>query len=175
MIGSNDLRVQRLGPNAGGGADRGTGRCWSREVGVVRVVAGMASWVAGSWVGVGGSWSRMRHQRAAAGDRRVGVLRRPPPNEEGGVEAGPGEVGQPLLEIGQEWVCGGAGGFCGEQPPPSLICVGVRESCVESLLGDSGGVAELGWPGGSQVGGVDLGCSAPNLYIGHQLGRHESA
>ena len=33
----------------------------------VRLVAGIASGVAGCWFGVSGSWSRIRHQRAAAG------------------------------------------------------------------------------------------------------------
>jgi hypothetical protein len=42
------------------------------------------------------------------------------------------------------------------------------------LLEDSGGAAELGWPGGSQVAGVDLGAGAPHLYVGDQLGRHMS-
>ena len=37
---------QRLGPNAGGGAKRGTGGCWSNGLGVVRLVAGIASGVA---------------------------------------------------------------------------------------------------------------------------------
>ena len=46
---------QRLGPNAGGGAERGLGGCWSSDVVVVRLVAGTASGVAGSWFGVCGS------------------------------------------------------------------------------------------------------------------------
>jgi hypothetical protein len=58
---------QRLGPNAGGGAERGSGRCLSCEVVVVRRVAGTAAGIAGSWFGVSSSCSRMRHQRAAAG------------------------------------------------------------------------------------------------------------
>jgi hypothetical protein len=49
------------------------------------------------------------------------------------------------------------------------------KSLVESLLPGSGGLADLGWPGGSRVAGVDLGGSAPYLYIGDQLGRSESA
>ena len=39
----------------------------SRDVVVVRLVGGTASGVPGFWFGVWGSWSRMRHQRAAAG------------------------------------------------------------------------------------------------------------
>ena len=58
---------QRLGPNAGGGAKRGTGGCWWKRLVGVRLVAGIASGVAGCWFGVSGSWSRIRHQRAAAG------------------------------------------------------------------------------------------------------------
>ena len=59
---------QRLGPNAGGGgAERGTGGRWSRDVVVVHLVLGTALGVVGSRFGVCGSWSRMRHQRAAAG------------------------------------------------------------------------------------------------------------
>jgi hypothetical protein len=42
------------------------------------------------------------------------------------------------------------------------------------LLPDAGGVAELGWPGGSQVAWVDLGGGPPHLYVGDQLGRHEN-
>jgi hypothetical protein len=55
--------------------------------------------------------------------------------------------------------------------------VGVRggKSLVESLLPGSGGLAKLGWPGGSQVAGVDLGGSAPYLYVDDQLGRNENA
>ena len=60
--------TQRLGLNVGGRAERGLGGCWSRDVVSVRFVADSASWVAGTWSGVcGGSRSRMRHQRAAAG------------------------------------------------------------------------------------------------------------
>jgi hypothetical protein len=58
--------------------------------------------------------------------------------------------------------------------PPSLICIGIRESYVELLLEDSGGAAEPGWPGGSQVVGVDLGGGAPYLYVGDQPGRYGS-
>jgi hypothetical protein len=94
----------------------------------------------------------------------------------GGVETSPGEVAQPFLEFGQEWVRGGAGGFCGEHPPPLPVWVGVRggESLVELLLEDSGGAADLGWPGRSQVVGVDLGGGAPHLQVGDQLCRHGS-
>jgi hypothetical protein len=93
----------------------------------------------------------------------------------GGVEAGPGEVAQPFGQLWQEWVHGGVGDFCSDQLPPSPFCVGVcgRESLVELLLEDTGGAAEFGWPGGPQVAGVDLGGGAP-LYVGDQLGRHES-
>src|SRR5215211_6677409 len=48
-------RFQRLGANAGGGSERGSGRCLSCEVVVVRRVAGTAAGVAGSWFGVSGS------------------------------------------------------------------------------------------------------------------------
>ena len=60
------------------------------------------------------------------------------------------------------------------KPPPLPVCAGIRggESLVELLLGDSGGAAKLGWPGGSQVVGVDLGGGAPYLQGGDQLGRH---
>jgi hypothetical protein len=53
---------------------------------------------------------------------------------------------------------------------------GVRggEPLVELLLDDSGGVAGLGWSGGSQVAGLDLGGGAPHLYVGDQLGLHWS-
>src|SRR5215211_9459763 len=61
------VRFQRLGPNADGDIDRGTGGCWSNGLVVVRLVARIASGVAGSWFGVSGSWSRMRHHSAAAG------------------------------------------------------------------------------------------------------------
>ena len=70
-----------------GGRVSGSGRtpvaapsagCWSNGLVVVRLVAGIASGVAGSWFGVSGSWSRMRHQRAAAGWSSGRVPRRPP-------------------------------------------------------------------------------------------------
>ena len=64
--GGREARFQRLGPTAGGGAERGLGGCWRGDVVVVRLVAGTVA-VAGFWLGVCGSWSRMRHQRAAAG------------------------------------------------------------------------------------------------------------
>jgi hypothetical protein len=46
-----EVRFQRLGPNAGGGAERGTGGCLC-DVVVVRLVAGIAAGVEGSWFGV---------------------------------------------------------------------------------------------------------------------------
>jgi Aldo/keto reductase family len=90
----------------------------------------------------------------------------------GRFNAGPSEVGQLFLEFRQEWVRGGAGDFYGEQPPPLPVCVGIwrGESLVELLLEDAGRTAELGWPGGSQVVGVDLGGGAPYLQVGDQLG-----
>jgi hypothetical protein len=39
-------------------------------------------------------------------------------------------------------------------------------------LEESAGAAELGWPGGSQVAGIDLDRGPPYLYVGDQLGRH---
>jgi hypothetical protein len=55
------------------------------------------------------------------------------------------------------------------------VCIDIGgESLVELLLEDSGGAAELGWPGGSQVAGVDLGGGALHLYVGDQLGRQGS-
>jgi hypothetical protein len=56
------------------------------------------------------------------------------------------------------------------------VCLGVcrGESLVELLLPGSGGLAELGWPGWSQVAGVDLVGGPPHLYVGDQLGRHGS-
>jgi hypothetical protein len=47
--------LQRLGRNAGGGAERGLGGCRSCGVVVVRLVVGTALGVAGSWFGVCGS------------------------------------------------------------------------------------------------------------------------
>ena len=84
---------------------------------------------------------------------------------------------QPFLEFRQERVCGRARDFCGEQLPPSQVCMGVGsgESPVELLLERSGSVVELAWPGGSQVGGVDLGGCPPHLHVGDQLGRNGSA
>jgi hypothetical protein len=63
-------------------------------------------------------------------------------------EAGLGEVVQPFCLLRQEWVCGGGRGFGGQQLPPSPIPVVGGEPIVELLLEDSGGAAELGWPGG---------------------------
>jgi hypothetical protein len=65
------------------------------------------------------------------------------------------------------------GDFCGKKLPPLPVSAGVRgESVVELPLPGLGGVAELRWPGGSQVAGVDLGGGAPHLHVGDQLGRH---
>jgi hypothetical protein len=79
-------------------------------------------------------------------------------DEPGGVEAGPGEIGQPSCQFRQEGVRGHTWDFCGEQLPPSPICIRSSggESLVELLLEDSRGTAELGWPGGSQIPRVDL-------------------
>jgi len=64
------------------------------------------------------------------------------------------------------------GDFCGKKLPPSPVSAGVSgESLVELRLPGWGGVAELGWPGGSQVAGVDMGGGAPHLHLGDQLGR----
>ena len=46
--------VQRLGPDAGGGAERGTRRCWFGDVVVVRLVAATVLGVAASQFNVGG-------------------------------------------------------------------------------------------------------------------------
>jgi hypothetical protein len=96
------------------------------------------------------------------------------PQKMAGVNAGPGDVAQPFGELWQEWVPPGAGGFCSDQLPPLPFGTGVcgRESHVELELEDSAGPAELGWAGGSQVAGVDLGCGPPYLYVGDQLGWH---
>jgi hypothetical protein len=60
--------------------------------------------------------------------------------------------------------------------PPLRLCPGVRggEPLVELLLDESGGIAELGCSGGSQVAGLDLGGGALDLYVGDQLGRQDS-
>ena len=94
-----------------------------------------------------------------------------------GVEASAGEVVQPFSQLRHERVCGRAEGL----PERAVVAIaglaGIRggESLVELLLPNSGGtVAELGWPGGSQVARVDLGGGAPHLYVGDQLGRHGS-
>jgi hypothetical protein len=56
VVVGRDARFQRLGPNAGGGAERGMGGCWWGDVVVVCLVGGTALRVAGSWFGVcGGS------------------------------------------------------------------------------------------------------------------------
>jgi hypothetical protein len=57
--------------------------------------------------------------------------------------------------------------------PPFPFCPGVGrgESLVELLLEDTGGTANLGWSGGSQVAGVDLRGGAPHLDVGDQLCR----
>jgi hypothetical protein len=96
--------------------------------------------------------------------------------ELGGVEAGQGEDAQPFGQLWQEGVHGGAGNFCSDQLPPFPFVTGIRcgESLVELLLEDSAGAAELGWPGGSQVAGVDLAGGAPHLYVGDQFDRHWS-
>jgi hypothetical protein len=54
--------------------------------------------------------------------------------------------------------------------------MGIRsgESLVKSLLKNPCCVVVLGWPGGSQVDGVDLRGGPPHLHIGDQLDRHGS-
>jgi hypothetical protein len=119
----------------------------------------------------------MRHQRAAAGwSSSRGSRGGHRPYEEGGVEAGPSEVAQPLSQLWHGRVCGGAGDLCGEQPPRLAFCVGIGlgESSIEFLLPDSGGAAELEWPGGSPVVGFNLGGCAPHPHVGDQLRGHES-
>ena len=116
----------------------------------------------------------MRHQRAAAGwssgrgpaaaaDRTRRVASKPARVRLFNLSSSSGRNGSAVA----------LRDFCGEQLPPSPVCVGIRggESLVESLLEDSGGVVELGWPGGSQVAGVDLRGGAPHLHVGDQLGR----
>jgi hypothetical protein len=85
-------------------------------------------------------------------------------------------VAQPFCQLWQEWVCGRAGSFCGEQLPPSPIffCSDSSEPAFELLLEDSSGAPEMGWSGQSQVAGIDLGGGAPYLHVGDQLGRHGS-
>jgi hypothetical protein len=95
------------------------------------------------------------------------------PHEQGGVEAHPGEVVQPFYKLRHKGIRRGAGDFSGKKLPPLPVSAGVRgESLVELPLPGLGGVAELGWPGGSQVAGVDLGGGAPHLQVGDQLGRN---
>jgi hypothetical protein len=98
---------------------------------------------------VRGSWSRMRHQSAAAGWWSAsGTAAAAGDTSRVAFEAGLGEVVQPFCLLRQEWVCGGGRGFGGQQLPPSPIPVVGGEPLVELLLEDSGGAAELGWPGG---------------------------
>jgi hypothetical protein len=70
-------------------------------------------------------------------------------------------------------ICGHTWDFRGEQLPPSPTLVGNRsgELVVELLLKDSSGATELGWPGQSQVAGVNLGGRAPYLHVGDEFGR----
>jgi hypothetical protein len=56
VVVGREARFQRVGPTAGGGAERGLGGCWSCDVVVVRLVDGTALGVGGSWLGIcGGS------------------------------------------------------------------------------------------------------------------------
>jgi hypothetical protein len=57
---------------------------------------------------------------------------------------------------------------------PRLFGTRSGESLVELVLPGSPGMAELEWPGWSQVAGVDLGRGAPYLHVGDELGRHRS-
>ena len=52
----------------------------------------------------------------------------------------------------------------------SVLVSAAASRFFELLLDVSGGPAELEWPGGSQVAGVDLGGGAPHLQGGDQLG-----
>jgi hypothetical protein len=71
-------RFQRLGPNAGGGAERGLGGCWSGDLVVVCRAAGTAA----GWPGVGSAFPVAGRGCATRvlrrGGRRVVVLLRLP-------------------------------------------------------------------------------------------------
>jgi hypothetical protein len=57
---------------------------------------------------------------------------------------------------------------------PIWAGVGGGESLIELPLPGLGGVAELGWPGGSHVPRVDLRGGAPYLDVCDQFGRRRS-
>ena len=115
-----------------------------------------ASGVAGSWFGVCGSWSRMRHQRAAAGwssgrgpaaaaDRTSRVASKPARVR----------LRQPFLQLGQEWVCGGAGGLRWRAVAAIAVCV---VSAAASRLSSCCWKIRAAWPSwGGPVGRRSLG------------------
>ena len=123
---------------------------------VLRLVAGTALWVAGSWFGVCGSWSRMRHQRAAAGwssgrgpaaaaDRTRWVASKPARVRLVNLSSSSGRNGSAVA----------LGASRGEQLPPLQVCMGIRggESLVESLLEDRAALSSWGGPVGRRSPG----------------------
>jgi hypothetical protein len=58
------------------------------------------------------------------------------PHEQGGVEAGPGEIAQPFYQLWQKGIRRDTGNLCGEQSPPLRVCIDIRrnELLVELLL-----------------------------------------
>jgi hypothetical protein len=148
-------------PNAGGGAER-------RPVDSERVTSWSCAGSLGQPLGVRrpGSVLAIADRGCATtglrrGGRREGSCGDGRPHEKGGVEAGTGEFAQRFCQLGQEWVCRGARGFCGEQLPPLPSWVGSRdgESACRVAAATFGrrcraGVAQwvagrwgrLGWP-----------------------------
>ena len=171
-------RFQRLGPNAGGGAERGSGRCLSCEVVVVRRVAGTAAGVAGSWFGVSGSWSRMRHQRAAAG-WSSGRGPAAAADRTSWVASKPARVR--LLNLSSSSGRNGSAVALGTSAASSCRhCRSAWVSAAASRLSsccwkNRAALSSWGGPVGRRSPGVDLGGCPPHLHVGDQLGRNESA
>jgi len=138
----------------------------------------------GRWTAFGvagcvcGSWWRIRHQRAAAGwssgsgpaaaaDPSRWAASKPDRVRSLSLSSSSGRTGS-LVALGLL------------QRPVAAIPLAYawpwrRVAFVELQLEDSAGPAGLGWAGGSQVAGVDLGAGSLYLYVGDQPGRHWTA
>ena len=171
-----EARCQRLGPSPGGGPERGRDRCCSGDVVVLCLPAGTAPEVAESGFGVCGSWSRMRHHRAAAGwssgrgpaaaaDRRRWVAWKPARLRLVSLSSSSGRNGS-AVALGA--ALASSCRHC------RSVRVSAASSCPSSCCCQTRAAQpSWGWPGRSQVAWVDLDGGAPHLHVGDQLGRHQ--
>jgi hypothetical protein len=130
--------------------------------------------VMGFWFGVCGSWSRMRHQRAAAG-WSSGSGPAAAADRTRWVASKPARVR--LLNLSVSSGRNGSAMALGASMASSCRhCHSVRAPAAASRLSSCCWTSRSARPcwGGSRVAGVDLGGGARHLYVGDQVGRHVS-